>query len=313
MNTVLVLGASGFLGASVKGLLDEHPVLGDGVYVARRLPAPGTPGLDRWLPFDVVHASAREIRALLALVRPDAVVNCVGTASTTASDLRTTNVLVPDKLVQALEEYGAARLVHVGSASEYGVQEAGMPIPETARCQPVGDLGVTKLDGTEAVCSATEEGRIHAIALRVFDPIGAGSPLTSTAGRAAATIRDAIVAGEQVVDFGPLTTYRDYIDVRDVAWAILIAAATNVNEATVFNVGRGEAVLTRSLVSELAALAGFEGAIRESRVRPSRPSHVFWQQADITAVRARLGWSPRYGLHDALESLWRSVWPPQHH
>ena len=79
-----------------------------------------------------------------------------------------------------------------------------------------------------------------------------------------------------------------------------------------FNVGRGEAILARTLITELAEVAGFDGAIRESRVRPSRSSHEFWQQADITAIRARLGWSPRYSVRDALESLWRSVWPQQY-
>ena len=309
MSTVLVLGASGFLGGSVRSLLEQHPVLGDGVYVARNVPGADAPHGDRWLPFDVVLASAREIRALFSLVEPDAVVNCVGSTTGTASDLRAVNVLVPDKLVQALEEYGTARLVHLGSAAEYGIQEAGMPITETARCQPIGDYGITKLAGTEAVCAATEEGRINAIVLRVFNPLGAGSPLTSIAGRAAVAIRDTMLTGEHAVDFGPLATYRDFIDVRDVAWAALIAAATVANEATVFNVGHGEAILTRTLITELAAVAGFDGAIRESRVRPGRASHIFWQQADITAVKGRLGWSPRHTLHDALDSLWRSVWP----
>jgi nucleoside-diphosphate-sugar epimerase len=121
-----------------------------------------------------------------------------------------------------------------------------------------------------------------------------------------------MVAHEPAVDFGPLSTYRDFVDARDVAWAALIAAATLANEATVFNVGRGEAVLTRTLVTELATVAGFDGAVRESRVRPTRNTEIFWQQADITAIRARLGWSPRYSLRDALESLWRSVWPQPH-
>ena len=309
MSTVLVLGAGGFLGGSVRDMLERHPVLGDGVYVARKVPPPSAPGGDRWLPLDLVEASAREIRALLSLVAPDSVVNCVGSTTGTASELRAANVLVPDKLVQALEEYGAARLVHIGSATEYGIQEAGMPITEAARCQPIGDYGITKLAGTEAVCAATEEGRINAIVLRVFSPIGAGSPLTGIAGRAAAAIRDAMLSGEHAVDLGPLATYRDFIDVRDVAWAALIAAATVAKEATVFNVGYGEAVLTRALITELAAIAGFEGAIRESRVRPGRASHIFWQQADITAVKGRLGWSPRHTQKDALQSLWRSVWP----
>jgi nucleoside-diphosphate-sugar epimerase len=310
MATLLVLGASGFLGSTVRGLLEQHPVLGEGVYVARQPPDASVPDADRWLPLDVVRASAREIRALFAMVKPDAVVNCVGSTSGNAADLRAVNVLVPDKLVQALEEYGGARFVHLGSAAEYGIQEAGLPITETALCQPVGDFGITKLEGTEAVCAATEEGRINAIVLRVFNPIGAGSPLTSIAGRAAVAIRDAMLAGEHAVDFGPLATYRDFVDARDVAWAVLMAAATVATEATVYNVGRGEAVLTRTLIAELATVAGFDGAIRESRVRPSRAAQVFWQQADITAIRGRLGWSPRYGLQDTLETLWRSFGPP---
>jgi nucleoside-diphosphate-sugar epimerase len=114
MSTVLVLGASGFLGSNIRRLLEQHPVLGDGVYVARNLPEPSTPHADRWLPLDVVRSSPKEIRAILSLVAPDAVINCVGATSGSAPDLRAANVLVPDKLVQALEEYGGARLDHLG-------------------------------------------------------------------------------------------------------------------------------------------------------------------------------------------------------
>ena len=53
------------------------------------------------------------------------------------------------------------------------------------------------------------------------------------------------------------------------------------------NVGRGEAVHTRHLVENLAAIAGFKGRIIESDDGSSRSSAVPWQRADISTYVRR--------------------------
>ncbi|HET8930187.1 MAG TPA: hypothetical protein VFN21_05970, partial [Acidimicrobiales bacterium] len=109
---------------------------------------------------------------------------------------------------------------------------------------------------------------------------------------------------EAAVEFGPLSSYRDYIDVRDVAWAVVASGGSTSARGGLFNVARGFAVQSRLLVKMLARAAGYEGPIIESEAQPLRSGGLVWQQADIGAARDVLSWTPRFSLADAIVSLW---------
>ena len=125
--------------------------------------------------------------------------------------------------------------------------------------------------------------------LRVFNPVGRCSPSRTLPGRAARELARAIREDRDTIRLGALDTYRDYIDTRDVARAAIAASMRGASDATILNVGRGEATCSRDLVYSLAAIAGYQGTIVESGDGSSRSARLSWQCADISVIRSPPG------------------------
>ena len=162
----LVLGATGFIGAEVARQLRETTGLRDVVHHARSFDARLRPVDAAWELLDLELAGVDDVTRLLRRARPDVVVNCVGTTSGSRDDLRSGNVGVVDKIVDALAVYDA-RLVHVGSAAEYGSQPVGVPVVESMEPRPFSDferLHVPARNGGVAV----EFGLIAPAAIRAL-------------------------------------------------------------------------------------------------------------------------------------------------
>lgn len=281
MKPLLVLGATGFIGRQVAARASGWEV----VTASRREGA-----ADLWLD-PLVPESLAE---LLRVVSPAVVVNCSGAVTGSASEMVEGNVTAVANLVNAIRARGC-RLVHLGSAAEYGAVPVGVPVAEGCPPRPVGTYGVTKLAGTSLVLGAPDS-----VVLRVFNPFGAGSPRASLLGEVAAQM----AAGVLEIRTGSLSAVRDYVDVRDVADAALAAARSDVRG--VLNVGHGEATVSRDLVQELVSFVpGTRLAERESG--SERSAAVPWQQADIGAIGAALGWQPSFSLSDAVRALWESA------
>ncbi|MFI6326337.1 NAD-dependent epimerase/dehydratase family protein [Nonomuraea sp. NPDC050556] len=274
---ILLLGASGFVGKSVLSALGESAVTRDRI--------------------DLVTAPHSDLVELLDEVSPTAVVNCCGATTGDAVELTRANVIAVARLATAMRTAApGARLVHVGSAAEYGSVPMGPAITETSACRPVSDYGLTKLVATELLGSA--DG-LETVVLRLFNVIGPGAPPDSLPMRFAARLRE---EGDLVV--GGLEVYRDFVDVRDAAAAIAAAATAEGPLPPVLNVGSGRATAVHDLIGTLVeiaspgtrVLAGAQGS-------PAVP----WQCADVTAVEGALGWRPERSLRTSLADLWASL------
>ncbi|MFI9344087.1 NAD-dependent epimerase/dehydratase family protein [Streptomyces sp. NPDC052773] len=296
---ILVLGATGYLGGPVARRLRALP--GARVVVGGR-----SPGAD--VPVDLAADRPRDLASTLAAVAPDAVVNCAGATGGDAVTLAEVNARGPAVLCAALREAApAARLVHLGSAAEYGPGTPGRPVTEAAATSPAGPYGATKLAGTVAV---TASG-LDAVVLRVGNPVGPGAPSTGLPGRVTALLARAGRDPDTTVRLGDLSAHRDFVDVRDVARAAELAATASGPLPPVLNIGGGEAVAVRELVRRLAGVAGFRGRIVEAGGGGSaRSARVSWQCSDITAARDALGWRPAHSLDDSVAALWAAMGAP---
>jgi nucleoside-diphosphate-sugar epimerase len=289
---IIVLGGTGFLGGHIAEQL--RSLGGVRLFVGGRTAAAD-------LRVDLATADAGRLADALADFAPDAIVNCAGAVAGDAVTLAEVNARGPAALCAALRKAApAARLVHLGSAAEYGATEHGVRVDEDAPTRPVGAYGATKLAGTITVA----QSGLDAVVLRVGNPVGPGAAPSSLPGGTALRLHRAGTGPDAAVRFGDLSPYRDFVDVRDLARAVVLAATADGPLPRVLNIGGGRALPIRDLVQALAEVAGFRGRIDEAGDGSERSTGVSWQCSDITAAREALGWEPRFSLVDSLTALW---------
>lgn len=319
---VLLLGANGFIGRFVADRLLADPAV--------HLTALGR-GDEADVRFDLATGSPGALTRFLDAVHPNVVVNCAGATRGGARELTRHNTVAVATVCEALRRSGCgARMVQVGCASEYGPSQPGSSTPEDAIPRPGGPYGVSKLAATELVLGSG----LDAVVLRVFSPVGPGTPAGSPLGRLAEAMRRAMQAGDGELKLGGLTVQRDFVDVRDVARAVHAASLSAAQG--IVNIGTGRTVRLRDAAAVLARVAGYTGVLHEldpqspastppqlrSMIGPPRtaPDSVMehlaaaptpypdgcgaWQQADVRTARDRLGWRPRINLEESLADIW---------
>ncbi|AWZ04585.1 MULTISPECIES: NAD-dependent epimerase/dehydratase family protein [unclassified Streptomyces] len=328
---VLLIGANGYLGRYVADRLLADPAV--------QLTALGR-GDDADVRFDLATGSPGALTRFLDAVHPGVVINCAGATRGGARELTRHNTVAVATICESLRRSGCgARLVQLGCAAEYGPSQPGSSTAEDAVPRPGGPYGVSKLAATELVLGSG----LDAVVLRVFSPVGPGTPAGSPLGRLAEAMRRAMQSGDGELKLSGLGVQRDFVDVRDVARAVHAASLSAAQG--VVNIGTGRAVRLRDAAAVLARVAGYGGSLHELDLpqhaqhpqghgHPGRPQGLAaigsprseataeqlaaaaqppypypdgcgaWQQADVRTARDRLGWRPRINLEESLADIW---------
>ena len=273
----MVFGAGGFLGARICALLADRGIEYRGLSRTRSEPY-------RRCDLAAMHPYALDTQ--IGMYKPTVVVNAVGATFGEPADLVRANVIAVEALLASLRDHaGHARFVQLGSAAEYGGGPHGTSLSEESAPRPLGPYGITKLAGSELV-------------LRIFDVIGPGAPGSTLTGR---VIRD--LRSRQLIEVGSLDVWRDFVDVRDVAEAVLAVGLADRKLPPVLNVGTGRATLARDVAGQLFELSSRPATIVDDTGQETALGAP-WQQADITLIGDELGWSPKISLDQSLSDSW---------
>ncbi|MGQ0608106.1 MAG: NAD-dependent epimerase/dehydratase family protein, partial [Chloroflexota bacterium] len=217
------------------------------------------------------------------------------------------NIVTVGVLLEALAQWGRMpRLVHLGSAAEYAASPRDPTTREDDPLEPQTAYGITKVAASRLVQLAIGAGEIDGVVARVFNPLGPGMPESSMPGRAAHVIGRAAANGLATVTMGPLDSYRDFVDTRDIAAGLLLLARTDHLDHRTFNVATGVARQARDVVRQIAEAAGFGGEVVESAPPSPRSDVVAWQRADVSRLTA-LGWRAKHDVSSSIAALVASV------
>ncbi len=291
---VVVLGASGFIGRWVARALAErgaHVIAvgreADGVRHA--VGAKSAPHQIEVYDFERPLASG-----WLSALRPDVVFNLAGygvdRSERDAALARRLNRDLVAELSDAIVSLGVsdwphARLVHAGSALEYGatggVLHEGSPTAATML------YGETKLAGTTALVERARASRTRAIVGRLFTVYGAGEH----AGRLLPTILGAAASGADV----PLSDglqRRDFAYVEDVAEGLLRLALSSAEPGEIVNLATGVMQPVRKFVEVAAAVAGVPRERLHFGAVPTRPEEMSHTGVSVERLEELTGWRP---------------------
>jgi UDP-glucose 4-epimerase len=287
--TVVMLGASGFLGAwAARALVAE----GQRVAVVHR------PGSDLWRlagvdGLDMIEADVEHWGAEIVNLRPSTVVSLdwggVGSASREDETLQARNVARQKAVVDAVLLAGVGRYVGLGSQAEYGplsdrATEDNPLRPETA----YGRAKVIVLGDTRARLGAEGVAWSWARVFSVFGPLEQGLWLLPSIARAASLqVPIPLTSGAQIWS---------YLPAPDAGRAIALLA-TDPSAAGVYNVGGPEA---RSLRESIETFAEALGAVHLLRFGATKPAAADMKlEPDVHRLR-RLGWNPATDIRGEL-------------
>ena len=214
------------------------------------------------------------------------VVNACGLTRGSAEDLADANVEFPRWVCEVLADTGV-RLVHLGSAAEYGDPGSADPVEESTPLRPKGDYATTKAAGSEVVLEARGAG-MDALVARVFNIVGHPIPPVSPVHQWLTDVEALEDSGEVEVWWPP--TKRDFVALGDVAGAVVDLAMPGERPAAV-NVCSGVALAYGDIVVALGGALGVDVHVR-SLDRPGIEAVV----GDPTLLGDTIGWVPDMSL-----------------
>lgn len=217
------------------------------------------------------------------------------------------------RLAQSL---GASTFVYASSCAVFGDQEM---VTESSAPKPVSPYGEAKLEAESMIRSSVQAGKFRASILRYFNVIGNDYFPDARDVSAGHLVPDVVA---RVVKGHPITVarssdptpdgscVRDFIDVRDIATAHLLAANRLLDgpgEAACehFNLSTGQPVSTLTLVETLVDALGVNAEVGLSVASPADPSRIFGSPA--AKAQSLLGWRPTLSLRDSVKSIAMSV------
>ncbi|SDN47984.1 GDP-4-dehydro-6-deoxy-D-mannose reductase [Methylobacterium phyllostachyos] len=306
MRRILVTGAAGFVGGHVLPLLIAA---GDRVAGIGRGPAPRLPEGVTYETIDLLDEAA--LRGFVARFRPTEILHLAGLASvadSTSGPGQTWRVNVNGlmNLVAAVEAVPGCTFFDVSSGEVYGgAFLAGHALTEAAEPLPRNTYARSKWVGEQLLRDLLPRIGVKFVVLRPFNHIGPGQDerfvVASFAGQIA-RIEAGLVP--PCLEVGNLSSYRDFLDVADVAQAYvdLIGRAETLADGSVFNISSGQPRTIASVLEDLRTRARvpFEIRVAPERVRPAE---IPMAAGDAGLLRAMTGWRPRVAWDAALNRV----------
>jgi nucleoside-diphosphate-sugar epimerase len=193
------------------------------------------------------------------------------------------------------------KFIFASSAAVYGVV-ANPPASEDMVCMPQSPYGASKL-AIEGYLSAYHKTYgLDTTALRYFNAYGPRQKSVDYSGVITVFTND-LLRGKVPTIYGDGTQTRDFVNVKDIVQANMLAMESDAASGAIFNVASGSSTSVLQLLETLKAATGASGV--EPRFAPPRPGDVLEGSASITKIVKVLGYrpsvEPKVGLSEVVD------------
>ncbi|WP_086829904.1 NAD(P)-dependent oxidoreductase [Streptomyces sp. NRRL B-24572] len=342
---VLVTGGAGFIGSHIVTALTKaghEPVVLDALLPGAHPVTPEVPAVE-FLPTDVRDplAVGAALRGVDAVCHQAAMVG-LGKDFADAPEYVSCNDLGTAVLLAAMADAGVRRLVLAGSMVVYGEGRYDCPahgvvrpcarrpedlaaglfeprcpacdaalapglVGEDAPVDPRNVYATTKLAQEHLAAAWARAVNGTAVSLRYHNVYGPGMPRDTPYAGVASLFRSALARGEAPRVFEDGGQRRDFVHVRDVAAANLVAleaaGGLPAGALSTYNTGSGEPHTVGDMALALARACGGPEPVVTGEYRLGDVRHV---TADSSLLRKELGWRPTVGFVEGMTEFARA-------
>ena len=267
------------------------------------------------IPF--IKADIRDYNELENVIRTHKIDGIVHTAALKAvgesmekpDEYFEVNLTATNELIDIAKRNNVKKFIFSSTAAVYGSPDSMDPCKEDGPKAPISPYGDSKYQAESAVTAFINTPGNHGTSLRFFNVVGtaAAELLDNSVENLVPIVINRIKAGQAPVIYGndyPTvdgTCVRDYVDVRDIAAAHLVAAdATQALPATM-NIGTGNGASVREIVQfVIDAMDRKEITPIDADRRAGDPAFLC---ADVSLAKSAMGFTSRYSLKESVESL----------
>jgi nucleoside-diphosphate-sugar epimerase len=251
---------------------------------------------------DLLDAKALEL--IVEKIRPQAVIHLAAIAFVAHGDVDAiyrTNIMGTRNLLSALANLPEcpSRVLLASSANVYGNAAACEgPLDELSVLAPTNDYAVSKL--AMEYMARTWVERLPVLFSRPFNYTGVGQSPQFLIPK----IVDHFRRGDRHIELGNLDVWREFTDVRAVAWAYRRLLETD-SDVDTFNICTGITYSLREVIAMMQEIAGYS---IEVSVTPAfvRSNEVQRLQGSAKRLQARIGTLPSYSLRETLGWMYQA-------
>jgi len=230
---------------------------------------------------DYVHHLAAMISVPESMIKP---LECV--------DINVNGLL---NILDAAREHGIKKVVHSSSAAVYGDNPVS-PKTVEMRPEPKSPYGITKLDGEYYLNMYYDEFKLGTTSLRYFNVFGPRQDPKSQYAAAIPIFVNKALHNDDLVIFGDGEQTRDFVFVKDVVQANILAA-TKPDAKGVYNVANGHSITIKELCQLIIETTESKSTIKFADPRPGDIKHSL---ASVESTKKHLGFEPKFDLVNGL-------------
>lgn len=218
------------------------------------------------------------------------------------------NVQGTINLLQLAQLHGVKNIIFSSTAAVYGPVDEMKAVNESHPTTPGTPYGKSKLEAELEMRKYLSIAGNFGTSLRFFNVVGASSAemMDNSRDNLVPITIEKIRRGENPKIFGDDystkdgTCIRDYIDVRDIAEAHLLAASAGKKLPSEMNVGSGSGTTVKDIVQIIGKQLYAENLKVETTNR--RPGDFPYVMADTRLIKRELNFNTRYSITESISS-----------
>jgi len=296
MKTILITGATGFLGSHIA---EELIAQGYNVAALKRRSSNlwrCNNFIDqiKWIDCDNLSEAEPEI----IKCKPDILIHTAwnGVKATDRDNWieQEKNLSFLVSLLEIVKKTNIKKIIALGSQAEYGNFEGS--VDENYPCNPTSAYGANKVCTSIMLKSFAELNKIDWYWIRIFSVFG---PREEKIWLIPSTINNLLEKKE--MNLTPCEQKYDYLFTKDFAAGILSVVKNDINISGIYNMSSGQSIMLKDILTYLENKLSPTQKLLQIGASPYRPQQVMHMEGNSDCFFQSFNFQPAYSIYEGLE------------